>query len=162
GLSTDPSGFCELITLLEQCQRMLGRVRLETASWSTTGMVRSANEDAYAVMHTSVGRQDELEDYTLVLVADGMGGSEAGEVAAALTVKSLYETLSNQPPFSRVSDEEEFVTHVGRDQYAARVTDALKEANRRVYLASRQGIGRRGMGCTAEVIFSDGQNLIVG
>jgi PPM family protein phosphatase len=163
GVAEDPTGFHELINMLEQCQRTLGRVRLETASWSTTGMVRSGNEDAFAVLQTSVGRQDELEDYTLVMVADGMGGSEAGEVAAALAVKSLYETLGTQPPFSRVSEETDVTPPtICREQYGTRVTEALKEANRRVYLASRQGIGRRGMGCTAEVIFSDGRHLVVG
>ncbi len=162
-VATDPTGFGELIALLEQCQRSLGRVRLETASWSTTGMVRSGNEDAFAVLQTSVGRQDELEDYALVLVADGMGGSEAGEVAAALAVKSLYETLASEAPFARVADHGDVTPPtICREQYRNRVTEALKEANRSVYVASRQGIGRRGMGCTAEVIFSDGRHLVVG
>jgi serine/threonine protein phosphatase PrpC len=163
GVAEDPTGFHELLTVLEQCQRTLGRVRLETASWSTTGMVRSGNEDAFAVLQTSVGRQDELEDYTLVMVADGMGGSEAGEVAAALAVRSLYETLGSQPPFSRVAEDHSVTPPtICREQYIQRMTEALKEANRRVYLASRQGIGRRGMGCTAEVIFSDGRHLVIG
>lgn len=163
GLASDPTGFGELITLLEQCQRSLGRVRLETASWSTTGMVRSGNEDAFAVLQTSVGRQDEVEDYVLVLVADGMGGNEAGEVAAAIAVKSLYESLATDEPFARVAEDANVPPPtICRDQYRVRVTDALKEANRSVYVASRQGIGRRGMGCTAEVIFSDGRHLIIG
>lgn len=163
GMSSDPTGFQELIATLEQCQRTLGRVRLETASWSSTGMIRSGNEDAFAVLQTSIGRQDELEDFVLVLVADGMGGNEAGEVAAAITVKSLFESLGDQPPFRRIGDELDIAPpNICRRQYGQRMTEALKEANRKVYLASRQGIGRRGMGCTAEAIFSDGRHLVVG
>src|SRR5262249_54407010 len=40
---------------------------------------------------------------------------------------------------------------------------ALKEANRAVYAASRApGSKRRGMGCTAEVVYVDGRNVVVG
>jgi protein phosphatase len=40
---------------------------------------------------------------------------------------------------------------------------ALKEANKQVYTASRApGSRRRGMGCTAEAVYVDGRNVIVG
>src|SRR5207248_10438511 len=31
-----------------------------------------------------------------------------------------------------------------------------------VYTAPRSGVGRRGMGCTAEVVYVDGRNVVVG
>src|SRR4029079_17919112 len=40
--------------------------------------------------------------------------------------------------------------------------DALKDANKQIFTASRTGVGRRGMGCTAEVIYLDGRRIIVG
>src|SRR5207249_5951426 len=44
----DASGFTELIRTLEVCSRTLDNVRMEIAAWTTTGMVRTGNEDAYA------------------------------------------------------------------------------------------------------------------
>jgi protein phosphatase len=41
--------------------------------------------------------------------------------------------------------------------------DALKDTNRQVYAASRlPGGGRRTMGCTAEVVYVNGQHVVVG
>lgn len=155
----DPSGFTELIALLEQCQRSLGRVRVDAAVWSTTGMVRAGNEDAFALLRATAGRQDEVEDFALVIAADGMGGNAAGEVAAALAVQSLFEQLSARPPFDGVAAADH--PPVPGDAQA-RIAEALREANRAVYIASRQGVGRRGMGCTAEVVFTDGRRLVIG
>src|SRR5262249_49176995 len=53
----DPTGFCELIRSLEVCGRALDHVRLEIAAWTTTGMVRSGNEDAFALLHCIEARQ---------------------------------------------------------------------------------------------------------
>jgi len=40
---------------------------------------------------------------------------------------------------------------------------ALKHANKEVYTAARKpGKGRRGMGCTAEAVYIDSRNLVVG
>ena len=40
--------------------------------------------------------------------------------------------------------------------------DLLREANRLVYLAARESPTRRGMGCTAEAVYLDGRQLVVG
>ncbi|MBX7103342.1 MAG: protein phosphatase 2C domain-containing protein [Gemmataceae bacterium] len=163
GGAEDPSGFHELIALLDQCQRTLGRSRLQIAAWSTTGMVRTGNEDAFAVLKNSVGGQDELSDCALVLLADGMGGSAAGEVAAALAIRSVHETLGSLPPFGQFGLEPGTPPVIPTPQsYRTKVVDAIREANKAVYLASRQGIGRRGMGCTVEVVYTDGKHLVIG
>jgi serine/threonine protein phosphatase PrpC len=161
-VAEDASGFRELITVLEQCQQQLGRVRLDVAAWSTTGMVRSTNEDAFAVLQTCAAGQEQLEDYAVAIVADGMGGNEAGEVAAGLAVRSLYQSLGQHPPFNKPPGDAERLPPASSLAVKNRIATALREANKTVYLASRQGIGRRGMGCTAEVVFTDGRRAIVG
>src|SRR5271157_296243 len=64
-------------------------VRLEIASWTTTGMIRTNNEDGFALLHATESRQDDLGEQALVFLCDGMGGYEAGEVAAALAIQLL-------------------------------------------------------------------------
>jgi serine/threonine protein phosphatase PrpC len=48
------------------------------------------------------------------------------------------------------------------DVHAERIAAALREANRRVFDASRAHHGARGMGCTAEAVLIDGGTAVVG
>jgi PPM family protein phosphatase len=100
GSIADPTGFRELIHALDACRRNLDRVHVDVAAWSTTGMFRNGNEDAVAVYHTGEGRLEHADEGTLILLADGMGGMESGEVAAALTLQTVRQCLFAAPPFS--------------------------------------------------------------
>jgi serine/threonine protein phosphatase PrpC len=160
---TDPTGFQELIQTLTVCQRVFDSVRLDIAAWTTTGMVRSGNEDAFAFLHGVDSRQDELYEYALLLLCDGMGGYEAGEVAAALAIAEMKKFFLAQPMFAGL---------LGKDpprapldvEAAKKLFDAgLRHANKEVFLASRvPGRGKRGMGCTAEAIYIDPRHIVVG
>ncbi|HEY1375433.1 MAG TPA: protein phosphatase 2C domain-containing protein, partial [Gemmataceae bacterium] len=159
----DPTGFDELVRALVEAQRVLGRVRLDMAAWSSTGMVRPGNEDALAVVHAAELHEGVQEEYALVLAADGLGGSAAGEVAAALAIQALRRFLLTEPPLRGLTDEPG-LPRLAADRGAVRrrLVTALKEANRLVYLAAREDEGRRGMGCTAEAVFLDGRQVVVG
>jgi protein phosphatase len=174
----DPTGFVELARTLETLRRTYDNVRLEIASWTSTGIVRTGNEDAFAVLHATESRQDDLGEAALVILCDGMGGYEAGEVAAALCIQKLRQHLSQLRPFSVAAGASPFatdpLTHMSRPEgHAAADVDvdavkqairaALRDANKFVFQTSRApGSKRRGMGCTAEVVYVDGRNVIVG
>jgi PPM family protein phosphatase len=114
-----------------------GRPRLDyevAASVQTDkGCVREINEDSGRFVRPS---EEELlrEKGVLLVVADGMGGHSAGEVAsqmAAELVPRLYFDADGEP------------------QDALR--GAVEEANRRIHAASLEDESKRGMGttCTA-------------
>ncbi|MDC0035828.1 protein phosphatase 2C domain-containing protein [Chloroflexi bacterium] len=77
-------------------KRVVGYYRAELGAGSDVGSVRQQNEDAYHTL-LGTGSQDELFD-ALLIVADGMGGHAAGEVASEMAVtklpKHLVEALS--------------------------------------------------------------------
>jgi serine/threonine protein phosphatase PrpC len=169
----DPTGFAELIRTLETCGRTLDQVRLEIAAWTTTGMVRTGNEDAFALLHAIESHQDDLAESALVLLADGMGGYEAGEVAAALAIQALRKNLVQQPPFAALAGGSSLApdnpkAHPNQpalpdpETCKKLIQAALRDANRQVYMAARTGVGRRGMGCTAEVVYVNGRHVVVG
>ena len=56
----DPCGFAELIHTLEVCRQTLDIARLEIAAWTTTGMVRSGNEDAFALLHAVASTREPV------------------------------------------------------------------------------------------------------
>jgi serine/threonine protein phosphatase PrpC len=174
----DATGFLELTRTLRTLARTLDTARLEIASWTTTGIVRTGNEDAFALLHACESRQDDLSDAALVLLCDGMGGYEAGEVAAALAIQVLRQYLVQQKALAHLAGASGFPTDVlssaprpeghapaALDVEAMKATlkAALKEANKQVFQASRvPGSKRRGMGCTAEAVYVDGRNVVVG
>src|SRR5262249_58978846 len=105
----------------------------------------------------------------LLLLADGMGGYEAGEVAAALAIRVLRRHLVQQKPFRALAGAAAFPLEglpdpdapVPADTETVKklLKDALREANRQGYSASRGGVGKRGMGCTAEGGYLDGRRV---
>jgi serine/threonine protein phosphatase PrpC len=179
----DATGLVELIRTLRTLGRTLDNVRLEIAAWTTTGMVRTGNEDAFALLHACESRQDDLSETALLLLCDGMGGYEAGEVAAALAIQIMRQYLVKQKPFAPLSGASSFprdflnpspalpkdetqghaAPPIDVEEMKKTLRSALKEANKQIYAASRApGSKRRGMGCTAEAVYIDGRNLVVG
>jgi serine/threonine protein phosphatase PrpC len=76
---------------------MLGRKRkhllLDTAALTDTGMVRKNNEDTVLALDIHGANTFSAESYGIYLVADGMGGHQAGEVASEMAAQIISETL---------------------------------------------------------------------
>jgi protein phosphatase len=70
----------------------------------------------------------------------------------------LFVALTGEPSFWPGRLSEPFDLEQCKEVLAA----ALKDANRVVYNAARTGAGRRGMGCTAEVVYVQARHLLVG
>jgi PPM family protein phosphatase len=96
-----------------------------TVALTDTGRKRRHNEDVYVV------------DPPIFAIADGMGGANAGEVAAALAADALRGEGG--------SGEEA-------------VVDLIQEANRRVYEQAAEDAAKSGMGTTMTVaLLEDGR-----
>lgn len=62
---------------------------MKISSATSVGKIRAVNEDSFFV--SEIGDSNAL----LAVVADGMGGHNAGEIASAETVKTLKELIKN-------------------------------------------------------------------
>ncbi len=102
-----------------------------------TGMEREHNEDAHDALVTEWGR--------LLLVCDGMGGHEAGEVASAVALSSLRRDLQARD----LSDP------------AEALRASLLDANEAVLDASEES-GHNSMGTTAVVGLVQGEQIWFG
>lgn len=91
---------------------------------------------------THLGQRENNEDFFLVdldrnlfIVADGMGGHNAGEIASSLAVSAVKEFISKAPG----------------DNAAATIRNAVQAANERVFAQASLGTSREGMGTTLTV-----------
>ena len=164
----DPTGFGELLHLLHVCQASLDRVRLEVAAWSSTGMLRAGNEDAFAMLQASHSFENNIEDHVLVLAADGMGGSDAGEVAARMTIQSLLKKVACQKPWSFLTGAASGEVDVGDageflDSTTMRLSliALISEVNKEIHTAAKRNDGRPGDGLHARVRLSGRKRLWV-
>jgi serine/threonine protein phosphatase PrpC len=115
-----------------------GAIRLRAAAMTDVGRVREHNEDSVlAVEYTRESMIDPAQSH-LYVVADGMGGAEAGEVASAIAVQTIRSYIE-----TRLEGARGDVTNG-----AELLTAALEEANSRIieYVASHPET--RGMGST--------------
>ncbi len=102
------------------------------------GNVRKLNEDAVYI--------PENNDGFFAVLADGMGGHSAGDVASSLIVSSIVSYFCDVDPSSMT---------------AKLVKDALSHANTLVFNESRANSNRKGMGSTATIaVFVSGRAYI--
>jgi serine/threonine protein phosphatase PrpC len=62
----------------------------------STGLERSHNEDALFVMQGNSEGDPSLPSFGLFVVADGMGGHRAGEVASAISVRKVAHRITQE------------------------------------------------------------------
>ena len=108
---------------------------MECSGLTDAGCVRKNNEDSYR-MAPGLG---------LYVVADGMGGAQAGEHASRLAADAVIEYVVN---------------HEGTPE-AAVLEQAFHHANRVVMAAAAQDFRLEGMGTTLIAVWQSGPELLI-
>ncbi len=121
---------------------------LEIVAQTNSGMVRAHNEDSIAT-DAACG---------LVVLADGMGGYNAGEVASGIaveiTLSEITQPLQKSSPIKR--DEE-----TGEELAVALMGRSIHKANASIYQAARSHSQYAGMGTTiVSALFYDNRVVV--
>ena len=104
-------------------------------------MIRSGNEDNFAV--------SDWGNRGLFIVADGMGGHAAGEVASEMAVQTIERELQN------LKDPHD-------DDAEDKLADALRKANRTIHDRTITEVDKQGMGTTASVLLLWESKYLIG
>jgi protein phosphatase len=116
------------------------------------GRTREHNEDCFLVADLSEKKaslRPEVREHTigpkgsLLVVADGMGGAAAGEVASRMATEVIYQHMAAQWH----ADEESTP-----QQFAYRMKEAVEAANERIHEHATQHPELRGMGTTTTAV----------
>lgn len=114
------------------------------------GRRRQQNEDAFL-------RNDDIR---LFVVADGMGGHAAGEVASAEAVDTIYGMIKRGLP--QLGPEEEPLTEEKVATARRLIESAIQAATYMVYAMSEVDAGKSGMGTTISAAYVFKNVLITG
>jgi serine/threonine protein phosphatase PrpC len=106
------------------------------------GKVRENNEDFFAI----------AEDRNLFVVADGMGGHKAGEVASRLATESLIRYLSREK-IKEIRGNPAAIQHT--------VISTFYRVNQEVMDEAARTKARKGMGCTMVACLVDGDTAYI-
>lgn len=117
---------------------------IESAGITDVGRKRKGNED-------SLYLDDEQR---LFVVADGMGGHQAGEVASALVVETIRDYMRRFIEDDHAEELEDYDETLSKP--ANRLLASIRLANNGVYQLAQSKEGYRGMGSTVSAaLFTD-------
>ena len=128
-----------------------GEVVVSVFGRTDVGRTREHNEDAFVVADLTTDNatlQPEVRRHilgakgTLFMVADGMGGAAAGEIASAMAVEVVLGEMREKWIANATTDPEEFVRAIRR---------ATVAANQQIHNFAASHSEYRGMGTTATV-----------
>ncbi|TMV51888.1 Stp1/IreP family PP2C-type Ser/Thr phosphatase [Paenibacillus mesophilus] len=116
---------------------------MQTAHRTDAGLIRLINEDRAAV-------RDEWNGFTLAIVADGMGGHQAGEIASQMAIE-LVET-----------EMKTVVTDMTVEERKDAVRSAIAKANDTVFEFASKQARYQGMGTTVVTALATSYDLVIG
>src|SRR5687768_17451080 len=125
------------------------RVTLEAWLVTDVGVVRDHNEDS-AFMEATRG---------FFIVADGMGGHAAGEVASAMAVDTVRKTL--EAARNEIDAFKKAPTDAGRRAIVQLLQSAVLQAHQAVYQRGQNEQDKAGMGTTLDVVLVAGPEAFV-
>jgi protein phosphatase len=144
------------------------RVEVDLGGLSDRGKVRPNNEDHFLVARFDRGMRvlltnlppDNLPQHTGetaygMLVADGMGGAVAGEVASSTAIRVLLDLILATPDWIMLLDEQRL------QQVQDRMAQRLEQVNEALAEQARAEPELAGMGTTMTLTGSLGSDLIV-
>ena len=132
--------------------------RLEVGAATTVGRVRRRNEDSFLVQQVAWSNVDGYQEVVLLVLADGMGGYEAGHQASRLVVETAAATLApllTGAPAGQLQAASPTVL-------AENIDYALLEANRVVHRKGKSDAACKGMGATAVVVLVWAGRALIG
>lgn len=124
-------------------------VDIESTGISDVGRKRKGNEDSLFLDGSM----------NLYVVADGMGGHQAGEVASNIVVETIRDYMKRfKDNNSDVEELEDSDNSLSKD--ANRLVSSIHLANKGVYSLSRTNESYEGMGSTISAVLFTEENLI--
>lgn len=108
------------------------------------GMIRDNNQDAYYI--------SSRESFPLFIIADGMGGHKAGEIASNMAIEIISQRLEKY--FNNLALDD--------DTIEGEIKSSIYEANKKIYQKSLEDERFSGMGTTVTLAYRVNEKIYIG
>jgi serine/threonine protein phosphatase PrpC len=135
-------------------------VLVDSYGLSDVGLIRKNNEDSFLIAtptsdfanHNPAELNGIMPDNgTLFIVADGMGGAQAGEVASRMAVETVARNFINALNEKESLDQQTLISAL---------TETIQEANRLIFLEGQKNSEFNGMGTTLTAATVFGRTIL--
>ena len=117
---------------------------MEIGVKTSKGKIRETNQDSYYISND--------ENCPLFIIADGMGGHKAGEVASKLAVEIISSSFENQIKNIEMDD----------NSIINAIKNSIWRANDEIYRKSIENEEYSGMGTTVTMAYETNGNIFIG
>jgi PPM family protein phosphatase len=123
-------------------------VLVESYGLSDVGLIRTNNEDSFLIAAPTSGFANHNpaefngimpENGTMFIVADGMGGAQAGEVASRMAVDTVARNFINALDIKEPLDQQTLISAL---------TETIQKANELIFQEAQKNSECNGMGTT--------------
>lgn len=140
----------------------MSNIKIKLAAGTNVGLVRTNNEDNFVASRDltasdwtipQIDEQIDLGEYgSLLVVADGMGGANAGEVASAIAIETIQQTFASENLSEAVRSDGNITQFM---------VEAVKAADLNIYNRSKTDEKTVGMGTTIVMAWILGEKAYV-
>ncbi len=120
-------------------------MKIITSGLTDVGCVRASNEDSMGLFH----------DLNLYVVADGMGGHAAGEVASKMAVEQIKAYIASPSSGNGVKPDD-------HKSNLEKLIHAISYANLQIFMTGSQDAALNGMGTTVVALLSTDKESVIG
>ena len=117
---------------------------MEIGVKTDVGIIRENNQDAYYI--------SSREDRPLFIVADGMGGHKAGEIASSMAIDIISKNFKKHLIDTSVNEED--IKDI--------IKESIYEANDKIYIKSTEDERYSGMGTTVTLAYVLNEKIFIG
>lgn len=117
---------------------------MEIGVKTDVGRIRGNNQDAYYISPKG--------DYPLFIIADGMGGHKAGEIASKMAIEIISDNLKNL--LTKLTVEDKDVKDI--------IENSILQANDKIYKKSMENEKFSGMGTTVTLACAINEKIFIG
>lgn len=125
---------------------------MKWAGKTDVGIVRKINEDSFVCHGLQIDKISQSTQALLCIIADGMGGCNAGEVASAMAVTEIMQYINGK--LDNLNNDEKSIKVL--------IEEAVLYANDKIYQKSLQDNNYSGMGTTLSLALITNDCVYIG